>query len=350
MAILKFRIIVFIVAVIASCPVQASCLNTNADGRLSTYCVAEALNGSVISLNEAVLLDALLQREGFNVGAGFRAAADINKTQTFLSPLLEYNTNINGGNPNRPLVLGGLTFKSDEENLRRKGFMTGAVAGLNGRTVYGNGRYLDYTGSIRHVYSFKHDMGISRASVDACSRNHIANQWYLDACGNATRLVRDLVSETNKNLLLNTSAHFRIGDSVFHKASFGVRRYYTSSYEQNQIQLALDTVRSKGAYTGFQFNFGEAIANTLVMRRSVNATLGTTLFERALTVNVAYSYADGGRLLGFVRNDDTLSLTFKYAFNDNYSATIGYRAVDSTIEYFSEREPILGLHYSALRF
>jgi hypothetical protein len=330
---------------------QASCLNPNADTRLRTFCVAETLAGNAaVTLNDALLLDTLLKREGFAAGIGLPNPVDTSTTQTFVSPVLDYNSNINGGNPNRPLTLGSLTFTGDGANLRREGVVAGAAAGVNGRTVYGYGDYLDYALSASYAHSPQHGMGIARGSANVCSRNHIANQWYVDACGDATRLVRDLAAETNSGLSLSTVKLFNTGNGAFHSTSIGVRRYYAEPYQQNQLQLGWNTVRNRGAYTGFNFNFGEAVPNQLAQRRSASATVGTTVFDRALSATASYSYADGGRLLGFERNDTTRSITLNYALNASLSVTVGYRAVDSTIDYFSEREPIVSFQFAPLQF
>ena len=329
---------------------QASCLNPNADTRLRTYCVAETLVGNAVTLSDALLLDTLLKREGFATGIGLTNPVDKSTTQTFVSPVLDYNTNINGGNPNRPLVLGGLTFTGDDAFLRRDGLVAGVGAGVNGRSIVGEGRYLDYGIAANYAYSPQHSLSIARGSANVCSRNRIANQWYVDACGDATRLVRNLAAENTAGLTLSTAKLFATGNGAYHSTSFGVRRYYAEAYQQNQIQLGWNTVRNRGAYTGFTFSFGEAVPNQLAQRRSVSATVGTTVFDRALTATASYSYADGGRLLGFERNDGTRSLTLNYALNANLSVTVGYRTVDSSIDYFSEQEPIVSIQFAPIRF
>lgn len=338
------------IALFSTTAAEASCLNPNADTRLRTYCAAETLVGNAVTLNDALLLDTLLKREGFAAGIGLANPVDTSTTKTFVSPVLDYNTNINGGNPIRPLVLGGLDFTGDENFLRREGVVVGLAAGVNGRTVYGNGDYLDYAMSARYAHSTQHSMGIARGSANVCSRNYIGNQWYMDACGEATRLVRDLAAETNSGLSLSTAKLFTIGNGAYHNTSVGVRRYYTEAYQQNQIQVGWNTVRNRGAYTGFNLSFGEAVPNQLAQRRSVRATVGTTVFDRALTATASYSYADGGRLLGFERSDTTRTLTFNYALNANLSVTVGYRTVDSSIDYFSEREPVVSVQFAPLRF
>lgn len=346
----KILSILLFVGVVVSAPAQASCLNPNADTRLRTFCVAETLVGNAVTLNDALLLDTLLKREGFAAGIGLVNPVDTSTTQTFVSPVLDYNTNINGGNPNRPLVLGGLTFTGDENFLRKEGVVAGVGAGINGRSIVGEGRYLDYSIAGNYAYSPQQSLSIARGSANLCSRNHIANQWYVDACGDATRLVRDLAAETNSGLSLSTAKLFTTGNGAFHSTSVGVRRYYAEEYQQNQIQLGWNTVRNRGAYTGFNFSFGEAVPSQLAQRHSMSATLGTTVFDRALTATASYSYADGGRLLGFERNDTTRSLTLNYALNPNLSVTVGYRTVDSSIDYFSEQEPIVSVQFAPIRF
>ena len=329
---------------------DASCLNPNADTRLRTYCVADSLLGNAVTLNDALLLDTLLKREGYAAGIGLPNRVETSTVQTFITPTLDYNTNINGGNPNRPLVLGGLEFNGDEEFLLKEGIVAGVGAGINGRSIVGEGRYLDYSIAANYAYSPQHSMGIARGSTNVCSRNHIANQWYVDACGDATRLVRDLAAENTAGLTLSTTKLFATGNGAYHSTSFGVRRHYAESYQQNQIQLGWSTVRNRGAYTALNAAFGETVPDQLSLRRSVNATVGTTVFNRALTATVGYSYSDGGRLLGFERNDTTRSINISYSFTQNLSLNVGYRTVDSTIDYFSEQEPIVSVQFAPIRF
>ena len=329
---------------------EASCLYPNADTRLRTYCVAETLVGNAVTLNDAVLFDTLLKREGYATGLGLPNRIEQHSVQTFVTPTVDYNTNINGGNPNRPLVLGGLEFNGDEEFLHKEGLVAGVAAGVNGRSIVGEGRYLDYGIAANYAYSPQHSLSTARANANVCSRNHIANQWYVDACGDATRLVRDLAAENTAGLTLSTAKLFATGNGAYHSTSFGVRRHYAESYQQNQLQLGWNTVRNRGAYTALIAAFGEAVTDQLSLRRSVNATVGTTVFNRALTATVGYSYSDGGRLLGFERNDTTRSINISYGLTQNLSLNVGYRSIDSTINYFSEREPVVSVQFAPLRF
>ena len=251
--------VAFILGLFSSNAAEASCLNPNADTRLRTLCVAETLAGNAVTLNDALLLDTLLKREGFAAGIGLPNRVEQNSVQTFFTPTLDYNTNINGGNPNRPLVLGGLDFTGDENFLRKEGIVAGLAAGVNGRSIVGEGRYLDYSIAANYAYSPQHSLGIARGSANVCSRNHVGNQWYVDTCGDATRLVRDLAAENTAGLTLSTAKLFATGNGAYHSTSLGVRRHYAESYQQTQLQLGWSTVRNRGAYTALNAAFGETV-------------------------------------------------------------------------------------------
>ena len=330
---------------------NASCLNPNVDSRLRTYCIGETLKNRRVSLGDAQVLDVLLKREGYERGLGLPTQVERTAVQPFVAPIFDYNRNINAGNPNRELVLGGLTFTGDEANLRKAGIVAGISIGLNGRHIVGEGRYFDFALGASYAHSPKHDIGIARAFANICSRNHVANDWYVDGCANTTRVNRELKNETQSSLQLSTTKLFSTSSTVHHAATVGVRRYFEhNGYQQNQLQLSLSTARSSSFYSSVNVSLGEAVTDTLAMRRSVSATVGTAVLERALTATVGYSYADGGRLFGITRDDETVSATINYAVHPRVSVNIGYKRTNSSIDYFSEREPIIGIQLAPFRF
>lgn len=313
-------------------------------------CVAETLTGSAVSLNDALLLDTLLKREGYVQGIGLPNQVARNSYEPYITPIIDYSTNINGGNPNRPLVLGGFEFIGDEANLKREGIIGGIGAGISGRSIIGEGRYLDYGVNVSYAHSTEHDIGITRRSANVCSRNHVYNNWFVDACADASGLERELTKDSTQGLSISTAKLFSTGNGAFHSVNIGVRRNFAEAYEQNQLQLGLSTVRNNSFYSSVSVSFGEAVVDTLVMRHSINTTVGTTLFDRALTASVGYSFADGGRLLGFEREDNTRNISISYAITSQFSVGVGYRQNTSSINYFDEAEPVFSVQLVPIRF
>lgn len=331
-------------------PVHASCLNPNVDTRLQTYCAERTViqNGAV--LRDALLVDALLKREGYAEGIGLPNRFERKSFQMFASPIIDYNSNLNGGNPGKPLILGGRSFAGDPKNMRFGGVIGGIRTGANGRRIYGDSAYADYALSVSYAYSPKHSIGVVRGSASACSRNNVANHWYVDACGDATLLSRDLSTENSSGVALSTTKLFAGNGGTFHSVSFGGRRYFTETYDQNQLQIGWSTVRNRGAYTAINVHMGAAVSGQLAMRRSVSATVGTTLLDRPLTATIGYSHAAGGKLLGFERDDTSRFFSLTYAVSSKLLLSAGFGRIDSTIEYFSETRPTFSVQFAPVRF
>jgi len=303
-----------------------------------------------VALNDVILLDTLLKQEGYERGLGLPDAVKQTTFSPFIAPILEYSTDINGGNPNRPLVLGNLTFTGDETLLRKEGLVAGVGVGANGRHIYGEGRYLDFGLGLSYAHSPEHDIGFSRAFANIYSKNHIRNHWYVDAYGSTNKTWRDLTDDSSSTVGLNLVKLFATEQHSYNQATVGVRRFYDDDYEQNQLVASLQTIHSSGLYTAINATVGAAVENTLATSHSISATVGTTLFSKQLSATYTYSFANGGKLLGFERNDTSQSFTVTYAVHPRVNVTFGYRETESSIDYFSESEPVIGVQFTPIRF
>jgi hypothetical protein len=339
--------VIFVVALTQS---ASACYSPILSERFANFCVAEQLDLRKLSPNELVIVDYRLKREGYSRGLGFPSSVEQTSVQTFASPILDYNTNINGGNPNRPLVLGGLTFDGDPENFRKSGVIAGASLGVSGRHIYGDGRYLDFGISASYAHSPDHKIGIARTTANVCSRNDIGSQWYVDACGDSARLVRDLSAETTSGLTLSATKLFTTNGSAFHSANVGVRRHFAEEYDHKQLLMGVTTARKNGIYTSLNLALGEGVENQLVLRRGVQATVGANLFNKPVTATFGYSHSDGGKLFGFERSDTSTSINISYAVSPTVSVNIGYKQTKSTIDYFNENEPTVSVQLAPIRF
>lgn len=330
---------------------HSSCLNPNADSRLRAYCLTETLRGKTVSISDAKFLDISLKREGYSNGLGYPELVEQTSVKPFIAPIFEYNRNINAGNPDRPLVIGELKFEGDESNLRKAGILIGVSAGFNSRHLIGGGRYLEFATGASYSYSPKHEIGVDTTFANLCSRNQIQSNWYIDGCGKSTSRNRELRDETQNSFELSITKLFSTSSTVHTAAEIGFRRFFeVNNYEQNQLQLGLTTLRSNSFFSSFKVSLGEAVTETLAMRYSASATVGHNFFNKAFSVTANYSYADGGKLFGIERNDKSFSAIIKYSVHPRVSLNIGYKQNKSTIDYFNEIEPIIGVNFNPLSF
>ena len=66
-------------------------------------------------------------------------------------------------------------------------------------------------------------MGVKRSAAIVCSRNSLPNNWYIDGCGDTSRLAHDLAIETKSSVSSSTVKLFAFGRNAFLSTSFGIR-------------------------------------------------------------------------------------------------------------------------------
>lgn len=328
----------------------ASCLTSPTDSRLQTFCLVNTFEGQRIDLRTAQVIDYRLKQEGYERGMGLPGVLQQTTFSPYAVPIINYSTDINGGNPDRPLMLGSLTFTGDETLLRKKGVVAGVGVGANGRHIYGEGRYVDFGLGASYAHSLKHDIGIGRAFANFHSKNHIRDHWYLDFYASTNLLWRELTDDTTSTVGASLVKLFATEQGSNHQAAIGIRRLYDDEYEQAQLAGSFHTIHSNGIYSAINANFGASVENTLATKYSISATLGAKLFNKPISATYTYSFADGGKLLNVERNERRQSFTITYTVHPRINITLGYRETDSSIDYFNESGIVIGFQFAALRF
>ena len=110
---------------------SASCLLFNENERLSNYCLLETVKGKVVDQNTAIIVSQKLKREGYFGGL------EKSEWSTRFYPDFDYSNNINGGNPDKPLILGELEFEGDPELIKKEGVIGTLNFKGNNRATFG---------------------------------------------------------------------------------------------------------------------------------------------------------------------------------------------------------------------
>ena len=329
---------------------HASCINNSAEARLQTFCLVEESKGKLMLRETFEALDARIKREGYARGLGLPGEVPAQQFTASAFPILDYSSNVNGGNPVKPLVLGEVTFDGDPALYRKEGALTGAGISTNGRVIYGPGRYADLSIGASYLVSPEHSSDITRIAVSACSKNQIVPLWFVDACLAASRTDREISDDQSRNLSLSAVHLIKSESGNYHQLGAGIRRVFDTSYDQNQLVFEIETIRPAGIYTALSASIGAAVENELATRQSISATIGTSLAKRPLRATVSMSHSDGGKLLGIDRADRSQSISLTYALSPRFSLSLGYQNTDSSIDYFDTSEPTLSLQFAPVTF
>ncbi|WP_147298877.1 hypothetical protein [Rhodosalinus sediminis] len=328
----------------------SGCPEPSTDERLNLFCFAERYDGEVVTAAEATRYDYQLKRSGYERGLGLPARVNQFSFQPYVAPILRYDTDINGGNPDKPLQLGSLTFVGDPKLVRQEGVVVGAGIGAYGRYLVGEGRYVDYGLGASYAHSPEHDIGIERRFASVCSKNHVGNWWYLDGCMRSSFVKKNLTEETRNSISLSTAKLFTSSEDVHHEVSVGGTRVYDEDYQQNQLSVGFETIYSNGWYSAVDATIGEDVDGEIAVQNAVSASLSLPVFERSLTITASYSEADGAKLFGIERADYTTSLSVVYSVYRNIDVVAGYTETDSSINYFDEAAPSFSVRFEPIRF
>lgn len=322
------------------------CLNNSQNARLSIKCLLDVENNKMLSVDAAKVVDQILKREGYSKGLGLPGSIPNPNHQTFMLPNLEYSADVNGGNPDKPLVLGNLIFIGDKNLVRKEGFLLGARFGVNGRYIHGEGRYFNFSVGAAVSRSHEHKMNVVQLSTNVCSKQHIKNWWYVDLCGNTRNIDKQLTEESTSNFSLTTSKIFSLNARSHHQAAVEIRRHVADQYEQNQLAFGIQTIHENGVFTKLDYSVGEEIENQLALRRSITGSVGTRIAGRKVTVSVNQSVEDGGLLLGVGYKERNASINMTYQSKANWIVNLGYLRTESNVDYFSSREPIFNISFT----
>ncbi|MDC1482361.1 hypothetical protein N8146_08810 [Ascidiaceihabitans sp.] len=304
---------------------------SNQNERLVNYCLLESVTGKLIDERTAILVSQRLKQEGYFGGL----TSPLVRTHVF--PTLSHSSNINGGNPDKSLILGELEFEGDPNLVAKEGAVVGANFSSTYRATYKEGQYLNASLLVGVSFSPEHSMNYTTLNWSACSRNKLRPASYLDFCVNASNLNRKLSIDRTESVSLSLG-HLKYRSKFgFSDLGYGLKRSFYEGYEQNQAHISLDTIHEKQWYSSVRVRLGEAVADKLALNYGLDASATRMIGGRLITVSLGREFSNGGKLLGVNRADRTTRVQVSVPLTEKVSAKVGYAKTDSSIDYFDER-------------
>jgi len=328
----------------------ADCLTKHSSERLTNFCLLERTKNGVVSSGFARAYDYRLKRSGYSNGVGLPGKVKQTNLSYQAAPVVYYSTNINGGNPDKKLILGGLDFSGDPELVSKKGMLLGATTGLAGRSIYAEGKYLDFNLSTSYAHSPKHNIGTLNLAGGVCSKNHIKHFWNIDICTNSSRTNKKIVNDHNSNISINLTKLFSSAPGFHHETAVGLNRKLFKKYIQNQIDIRLETVGSAGLLSNFKLTFGKNSGNNVALKNSLDWSLSKAWAEKNFTLSGSFTKSWDGKILGQLREESSKSINMHYGFGNGISVGVGVADIDSNINYFSSTNPSFYINFSSPRF
>jgi hypothetical protein len=328
----------------------SDCLPWFASERLQLNCLTQQLQQRQGGFRTLARADFLLASQGYRNRFGIVPPPRNPSLNSSVFPVLQYSTNINGGNPAGDLVLGEIVFTPDPDFVEQDGVLLGFGTSLRSRLRYGEGRFVDLNAYGSLAKDPASGLDVATLEADVCSRNHVRNWWYVDLCATTQNIYRDLSDDLESSLSLGLAKVFAGPRGSSHEAAVTALRIFSDGYEQNQIGLRLSSIHPNGLFTSVGLRSGAAVPDTLVPQSLVSIAVGRVIWGKPVTLFAGYQVSDGGRLLGFDQRDEDRYFGINVMITSKVTLYASYTATDSSIDYFDGSEPTVGIQFNGFQF
>ena len=317
-----------------------NCFLMQSNERLTNHCLLESVKGKLVDEQTMQIVVSRLQREGYFGGL------DKPSFNGALFPDVYYSENINGGNPNKKLVLGNLEFDGDPNLIAKEGLMIGLNAIGSGRQTIGIGRYLDGNANFSFSFSPEHNLSIDSSNLSICSKNRLKDNVHADLCVSSSKLNKQITTDSTKSIKASVSKLSFVDFGAFNEGRFSILRLDTEDYSQNQLEASIEAIHRDNLATSFRFKVGQELTDQLAMKYGFGISTTTYLQGRKYTFGVNHEYSDGGKLFGVNRSDRSTNISVSTNLDASTTISVGYWDRDSSINYFDQRYPTIRLTHS----
>ena len=281
--------------------------------RLELYFLSERMiNHKILSIQDAIQFNVKSRSLGFE-GISINKKIDYTvKINRAFYPIIAYSDNINGGNLTQTIKVGNFTFIGEEDTKAKSGIIIGGGFALGIKKLYDRGRYIDLNLNASLTAAPLYDfLQVRNESITVCSKNHIEEWIFFDACASWAQTKREFSDTINKSISTALTSLFMSGRS-FHEGSLIVKSFISDEYQQMQGSVALNSLLPNGFKTSIFVTKGEPVQDTISLNYSLGLSINKFIMNKPLKVSLNQSFYDGGRFLGVAREDTSKQISVSY--------------------------------------
>lgn len=285
------------------------------------------------------------------VGQGFYYAPGerhVIAAEAWAAPVLNYDSNINGGVLKDSFTFNGFVFDADPTYRAKAGVVMGVAAGGLSRVAWASGRYVEMQLRAESVWSPEYNIGRSTAALSLCSRNHVKDWTFLDLCHSATGSDRALGSSTSQETALSATQLFETG-AGYHEVTAEVAQLQDAAGSQPAATLSWgaiwDRVATKLSVTKAAPKAGETALNSRIA-----ADAQWLMGGHAVGVGLWHQRFSGGAFLGTARSDAATGINLSYQPRPGMTVQLGYMENHSNIDFFDVSQSSLQVRFDAVHW
>lgn len=282
----------------------------------------------------------LLVRDGFRGRPG-----QVMDKQISLSPILTYDGNINGGAVGDSLIIGGLRFEVEKEQVSKGGILMGA--GVDGRANINLARNIALQLSFGGwaAWSPEHEISKGGVNASACLARQLSPATRMRGCARAYHLEYEL-GKTQRASVEIGGSHAYAGFNGFNEVDLAVRqeRSFGGGVEDQRILSARHTVARRN---GLSFTVGGNLGSSterISMRERISVVAAKRIVGRPTSIMLSAQNNRGGMFLGEGRSERIYSASISRQVRDTLTIRVMASRVRATHEFFDHNS--LGMDFS----
>ena len=306
-------------------------------------CNLDFIAGKIIPATELPEINKKLSRIGFpNLSS--ELMEPYSDSSYRLWPTLNFESNVNGGNPTGDLQVGSLLLKSDPNFSQKQAVTIGAGTSLIARHVFAKGFYSGLNLSHSAHYSISSPDNIQQTNAEFCTSKQIQGWDFFDICIDSVSTQKTLSSNSVKNNWIQFASYYtgKENSIVSSKVKLGTEN---GLYLYDKIKYSYGRTFREGSGSLMEFGLKSSNSNTGLHGYDFNFQSDFLVRKKQYSVNFRYINNYLGPLLGVERKDQTIIGTLSLPLHNKSVLSIGYGTSSSTIDYYDNEYLILNVSF-----
>jgi hypothetical protein len=323
----------------------ATCVSHSPNERTHNVCIVSSMNNASLTQKQYDQIVTQLRLSGNMLGdiglAEYPSFFNFN-----LRPVVKWDSNANGGNPNKPLTLGGFTFTGDETFNQKPGLLAGLAASISARRVIREGSFIDVNSYITVTQPINYYLTVLEHGYTVCGKIGLVRNFFFDHCYSQNSIEKKIrnshiytkkfvlgqvIETTNGAMSVEVVKEIQKSDSlitikdsaILTNESHNAAAYQVELFNKNPHQTTPSALSSKG----------------------VKLSLYANWFDRNSYIVLSHEQFSTQAFLGYPVERTTEGISFGSELITGRHAELSLINQRSNVDYYS------GLSYSfALRF
>lgn len=264
------------------------------------------------------------------------------------SPVLTYDGNINGGAVGDSLVISGLRFRIEDDQVSKGGVLLGGGVDAGATINMARDTALQLNAGAWAGFSPEHDLSKGGVNLSACLAHQATPATRLRSCVRASHLEYDL-GKTQRASVEVGGAHAYAARNGFNEVDLSLREERTFGgivEDQRILSLRHTTAHRSGLTFSIGGNLGSE-TRAISMRERVHVGAAKMIAGRPTSISLSAQNNRGGQFLGEGRAENIFSVGVSRQVHDKLTVRVSGTKVRARHEFFNQNS--IGLDFG-LRF